>query len=485
MDRKTELSRVLTKGGVLTPSYLNNILDVAEKAGNDSVFFGSRQDIIFYRNNMSSSEEVQENSGNILFFDREYAYQNVVSSYVCVDILPSTSWVHSGTYLNVLEQIEYLHTLRINIVDPKQNLVPLFFGNLNFIASEIPNYWFLYLKMEMQVEPTKWPGLIFTDDIAKMAVHIEKMWLKAPEITMEQIIHELPISFPIHTFESDEELHIPEGFFPYYEGLNKNENDETFWAGFYWRNNRYPILFLREISLLCNQTGLGKICITPWKTFLIKGIAPEHKIFWEGLIGRFGINMRHSSFELNWHLPLLDERAYDLKKFIVSKFDQFDIRTFGISFTIQTKPMELFTTVVIRQNHGIRLPGNIDIFRTYAIYYAKNFNPSSGKYILLEQNISKKDLPRKLNELTKRYYSQLSKPGREAWAKLTAPKATESFVVYRCKSCTTIYDERYGDIFAEIQAGTPFSILPETYKCQLCESPKLDFEKYVIAEGIG
>lgn len=468
----------------MTPSYLNNILDVAEKAGNDAVFFGSRQDIIFYRDKQSEATNLQDNSGNVLFFDREFPYQNVVSSYVCVDILPSTAWVHSGTYLNVLEQIEYKHTLRVNLVDPKQNLVPLFFGNLNFIASPTPNYWFLYLKKSGPEEAKQWPGLIFTDDIANAAVYLENKWKKTPKMVAEELISLQAPNFPFHTLESDQELRIPEGFFPYYEGLNKNENDETFWAGFYWRNNRYPITFLREICRLCIQTGLGKICITPWKTFLIKGISPEHKIFWEVLIGQFGINMRHSSFELNWHLPLLDEPAYALKKFIVSKFDKFDIRTFGISFTIQTKPMELFTNVVIKIEGKLNLPAWIDIFRKYSIYYASDFNPNSSNYILFEQNVSKKDLPQKLNELTKRYYSEISAPGRDAWIKLTKHKKTQSFVVQKCKSCHTVYDQRYGDVLAGIKAGTPFERLPGQYTCPVCESPKSDFETVEIAEEI-
>jgi rubredoxin len=382
----------------------------------------------------------------------------------------------------VLEQIEYKHTLRVNLVDPKQNLVPLFFGNLNFIASQTPNYWFLYLRMGEQEEAKKWPGLIFTDDIANMAVELEKIWIKEPGVTIEQLIRTIPLTFQVHTFESDEELRIPEGFFPYYEGLNKNENDETYWAGFYWRNNRYPVTFLREISRLCNQTGLGKICITPWKTFLVKGISPEHKIFWEALIGQFGINMRHSSFELNWHLPLLDEQAYKLKKFIVAQFDQFDIRTFGISFTIQTKPIELFTNVVVKVEGSLNLPEWLDVLRSYSIYYAFDFNPNSSQYILFEQNISKKDLPQKLNELTKRYYSGISIPGREAWTKLAKKKQIQSIQVHQCKNCLTIYDHRYGDVLAGIQAGTTFEKLSLYYRCPVCETQKSDFAAVQIAE---
>lgn len=484
MDRKTKLSRVLTKGGVLTPSYLSEILDVAEFAGNDAVFFGSRQDILFKQTEKTDLKIIQLKPDKFQFYAREFPFQNVVSSFVCVDILPSTAWVHSGTYLNVLDLIEYRHTLRVNLVDPKQNMVPLFSGNLNFIASQTSNYWFLYLKSKENDEVKKWPGLIFTNDIASMAFHLEKIWMANKNLNLAQLVLELAVVFPLNTFESDEELILPEGFFPYYEGINKNENSDTYWAGFYWRNNRYSIQFLREICRLCNQTGLGKICITPWKTFLVKGISPEHKIFWEELIGRFGINMRHSSFELNWHLPLLDEEAYNLKKFIVGKFDKFDIRTFGISFAIQTKPMELFTTAVIKVDSGIKLPGIFDVFRTYSIYYAYDFNPNSSQYVLFEQNISKSELPQKLNELTKRYYSRISFPGREAWKRLTRKKNTQTFVVHQCRSCQTIYDERFGDVLADIQAGTAFEKLPGNYICQVCECTKANFEKIEVAEFI-
>lgn len=484
MNRKTKFSRVLTKGGVLTPAYLNDILSVAEYSENDSIFFGSRQDILFKRNEKTDLKVTQLKPDKFEYFDREFPFQNIVSSFVCVDILPSTSWVHSGTYLTILEQIDFRHTLRINLVDPKQNLVPLFYGNLNFIASQTPNYWFLYVKNGGNDEAKKWPGLIFTDDIATLAMHLEEIWVGKEVVTIEQLIHELPMSFPIHTLESDEELKLPEGFFPYYEGLNKTDGSETFWAGFYWRNNRYPIKFLREICNLCDQSGIGKICITPWKTFLIKGILPEDKIFWEELIGRYGINMRHSSFELNWHLPILDKQAYKLKKYIVSEFDKFDIRTFGISFTIQTKPMELFTTAVVKLDSGLKLPGILNVFQTYSIYYAYDFNPNNNHYVLFEQNITKKDIPQKLNELTKRYYSRISFPGREAWERLNKRKNTQSFVVQQCKNCKTIYDERFGDILANIQAGTSFEKLPENYSCQICESPKSEFDEIGIAEFV-
>jgi rubredoxin len=144
--------------------------------------------------------------------------------------------------------------------------------------------------------------------------------------------------------------------------------------------------------------------------------------------------------------------------------------------------MELFTNVVIKVEGRLNLPAWIDIFRTYSIYYASDFNPNSNQYLLFEQNISKNDLPQKLNELTKRYYAGISKPGREVWAKLPKKKQTQTIIVHQCRSCQTVYDHRYGDLLAGIKAGTTFENLPRNYSCQVCETPKADFETIKIAE---
>jgi len=55
---------------------------------------------------------------------------------VSTEILPTTSWLTGERYLYVLEQFKHNPKLRINVIDPKQRLVPLYTGNVNFIASE-------------------------------------------------------------------------------------------------------------------------------------------------------------------------------------------------------------------------------------------------------------------------------------------------------------------------------------------------------------
>jgi hypothetical protein len=52
----------------------------------------------------------------------------------------NTSWLTGNKFLYVLEQFKEQPDLKVNITDPKQQLVPLFTG-ISFIA-EHEDYWF-------------------------------------------------------------------------------------------------------------------------------------------------------------------------------------------------------------------------------------------------------------------------------------------------------------------------------------------------------
>lgn len=141
---RQDLQRLLVKGGVLSPSELKQIVEMAESLGLETLHLGSRQDIVLPEVVDKNSIESQFPNFNLEFIS-ERKYQNIVSSYVSADIFPTTSWMSSATYLYILEQFNYVSKLQINITDPKQQLVPLFTGELNFIASKEEDYWYLYL----------------------------------------------------------------------------------------------------------------------------------------------------------------------------------------------------------------------------------------------------------------------------------------------------------------------------------------------------
>ena len=155
--------RLRINGGVLSPGELKYICEAAESLGLDAISFGSRQDIIF-------PEEIDETKfsefDKITFVKpKRDGVENIVSSYVSSEILPSTPWLTSDKYLYVLERFKHNPKLRINVIDPKQRLVPLYTGNVNFIASGHEDYWYLYVRLPGWETTKMYPALIFSWDM--------------------------------------------------------------------------------------------------------------------------------------------------------------------------------------------------------------------------------------------------------------------------------------------------------------------------------
>lgn len=473
-NEKSSLVRAFVRGGFLSPQDLLKIMDLSRSFGNEYILFGSRQDIMFPSNNLP--EDHLERVFRAINIDYELAgdqsvYQNLVSSYVAVNVLETTAWVKEDTYNVVIDSFDYKPRLKINLVDPLQSLVPLFTGELNFIASREENYWYLYLRDPRKGNVAEcWPRLIASQDIARISREIEKRFLEFQPFTVEEMYLMFMNNFlRINYKPITEKLKLHNTAFPYYEGLNAMPNNQ-YWLGLYWRNNRYDIDFMSAACRLCQETNISKINIIPWKAFIIKGIKAGDRLRWQKLMGKFGINERHSSLELNWHLPVLDEEALALKKFIVRELDQQDISTHGLTFTIRTnRDMLYFTTVVIEKNRDA-LAGE-----QYDILYAKHFNPVNIVYHTYARSVRKEIIPALLIELSKRYFRQLNpeqEKTEESKASVEAPRDASR---YQCSNCLTIYDPRYGDPQAGIEPGIPFEKLPDDYRCHVCDSPKGDF----------
>jgi rubredoxin len=387
----------------------------------------------------------------------------------------TTNWVKEDSYNVVIDSFEYKPKIKINIVDPVQSLVPLFTGELNFIASKEENYWYLYIRDSRKVNSIeRWPRLIFSRDIAKISEELENLILNYLPFTIEEMYMILMNDHVrINYKQITEKLKFSEIMLPYYEGLTPMLNNQ-YWLGLYWRNNQYDINFMSAACRLCQETNIGKINIIPWKAFVIKGIKASDRLRWEKLMGKFGINERHSSLELNWHLPVIDAEALELKRFLVRELDQQDISTHGLTFTIKmNREMFLFTAIVIEKSfEASSSPGD-----HYNILYAKNFNPTNIAYQTYARGVKKEMIPTLLIELSKLYFRQLNPEKEqinEAREEATV-KINGATISYQCSSCLTIYDTRYGDPASGIPAGTAFENLPETYQCHVCDSYKKDF----------
>ncbi|MFY0688953.1 MAG: rubredoxin domain-containing protein [Cyclobacteriaceae bacterium] len=464
----SDLVRVFVKGGIISPADLLKIVNVAEQVGSSHILLGSRQDIMFAveEENKGLLGETFE-SINSYYEINKFEYQNIASSYVALDILPNRKWLTSSKYLLVLQNFSHRPSLRINIVDPLQSMVPLFTGNINFVASSKEDYWYLYVRFKA-VRATAWcaPYLVYSDDLPHISEQIENLDLPKDQDYFQKLDAWMNSELACNKQPITEELVLPDANFPYYEGINRI-SDGNYWLGLYWRSNRFSLDIIRKICQKCLDTRLGKISLTPWKSVVIKGINEEERVEWEKLMGKNGMNLRHSALELNWHLPALDEEAYVLKHYLIQTLDAQDISTYGLTFTIKTTDdIVLFTSIVIERVE----------FETYNILYSRDFNPNLMEYETYASAVSKEVVAPLLIELTHIYYenlsTQTSSPGERSMLVNAGVKE-----LYQCNSCMTVYDAQYGDAAQNIKAGTTFKNLPDTYECALCGAGKSEFAK--------
>ncbi len=469
------LHRILLKGGVTSPGELKDIISMLEAAGQQQVYFGSRQDLLF-----PLKEDEEEQLEGISIFNTDIIsdrqYQNIVSSYVSADVFDMTYWLKGSTYLYIIEGFDFIPKLKINITDPKQRLVPLFSGELNFVASENEDYWYLNIKLPQWNTAAYYPVLIYSWDIPLVSKTVEDVY---EDITnVEELFFIVNKRIDTNNKTIEKELVVPYLTFPYYEGMNRMGIDQ-YWLGLYWRNNRYDLSFLKEFCGFCLDNGIGKICITPWKSFIVKGIKQGCRQELERFLGQWGINVRHSQLEMNWHLPVDDLEALELKKFLVRSFDQNDISTYGLTFGISNNPKKRthFASIIIEKNNQPTIVKEFEVRPTYNVLHCENFDPNTQTYLTYAQDIDKIELPGLLMELSKTYFKQLKNDAAPKPAQTKAEQQLENRRIYQCTQCFTIYDKLAGDSKANIEAGTLFKNLPETYTCPVCDASKSHFEK--------
>lgn len=476
---KNEYNRLLIKGGILSPGELKMIVATLIEAGLQHISFGSRQDILF--SSHVSIKDLQFTADIPCLDPSQKEKKNIVCSYLSTDILSTTPWLTGDRYLYILEQFKFHPKLKINIVDPLQRLVPQFSGHINFIASKHEDYWYLYLQMPNWDSPELYPALIYSWDIATISKSIEDLIQEELE-SVETLFELINDSTDTNNRTIDSPLNNPFHPFPYYEGMNKMSIDK-YWLGLYWRNNNYDLPFLLALCDLCAESKIGKICITPWKSFIIKGIPAESKLKWEKCLGERGINVRHSQLELNWHLPVGDHQALQLKDYLVSKLDKHDISTYGLTIGITKHNDRVFhfTSIVIQCNPFTGNQNNPQLRTTYTLRYAKNFDPNTRAYKTYALEVDKMELPGLLMELSKQYFQGLGEVAEDSGKqpKVSSDQKSKSLterLVYQCTDCLTIYDQNYGDPSQNIPEKTQFGQLPVTYHCSLCEAPKSNFK---------
>ncbi|HEV2479544.1 MAG TPA: rubredoxin, partial [Puia sp.] len=272
-------------------------------------------------------------------------------------------------------------------------------------------------------------------------------------------------------------LRTPSTGVPYYEGFNPSGSKH--WLGIYRREELFAPEFLKEVCLLALHTKIGQLYTTPWKSLLIKGIEDGDVNRWEYILGKYRINVRHASNELNWQTEDLNAEGLRLKRYLIRQLDQDDVRTQGLIFAI-------------KMQQGSGLPGSIVIRKSenpkakkldrYSIWHTPDFDPYTMETVLYREDLEKETLYPYLVSLCKEFYRRQSEHLSSVpdIAQLPSQHEPEKNM-YHCVHCLTAYSQEYGDPSHDIQPGTPFDALPDHWSCPVCDAPKSDYQRSELA----
>ena len=477
--------KINLRGGIAPVGMMSTLLQTAKKVGIVGFRIGSRQQLLTTISIRSHAYFTKAmNAANIDFEIDADDYPNIISSYPGAAVFHSGTWLSEGIYQDILSQFTFRPRLKINISDNNQSFTPFFTGHLNFIASPHDNYWYLYVRFPKSNQMFCWDELIYSTEIPHISQILENLLFSTEGskiLEKEAIQNDIKKNYKLLTRPMTEPLTVPRFMLPYYEGFNRYGGRT--WLGIYRRNEFFKLSFLEHITRLCQDTKIGQICITPWRSLIIKGIEEQYRLSWEKILGKFDINLRHAAIELNWqHTDGVIEDV-KLKNALVEEFNRRDARTFGVSFAIKSRPKsEVFGSIIIKKK--TKLGGLVNGYR---ILYKEGFNPNSRKSFVHKEFAFKVELPSILLDLYKKYQAYLNENQTDSndiedieeniksdTPSVSAPLQRD---IYACPNCLTVYDVEYGDALNNIPKGTPFESLPADYVCPTCSTAKSEFKK--------
>ncbi len=481
MFRKNYIVKINLPGGIVATGDLYAIVEAAERARLKDMQFGVRQQLFCKVPDRYGEEFLRALEAAGIFFETEKErFPNIISSYVTEGVFSRSAWVSEGLYKDILEGFDHRPAVKINLVESSQSFVPFFTGHLNFISSSLNNHWHVVVRRPGTNELYRWKAAIYSSDIARISQMLEGelgrgAWVAgAGDGGVEGAFSGGPAA---------PELRLPTFRLPYYEGFSRYGN--KYWLGIYRREELFPLPFLKDLCLICLKTKIGQLYTTPWKSLLIKGIEEDDLPLWEYVLGKYRMNIRHASNELNWQIEDHSPDGLRLKRYLVRQLDQEDIRTEGLSFAVKLqRGSGLPGSIVIRKQAEIR-PGQLKLLDRYELWHSVDFDPHSRELKLYRKDLEKETLFAYIVSLCKEFYRLQSQgslvlledgvcyPGKGS--------PTDCEEVWECRDCLTQYHAAHGDPGSGVAPGTPWGSLGSDYVCPVCGASP---EEFRVAEKL-
>ncbi|KIC90720.1 hypothetical protein [Flavihumibacter solisilvae] len=471
--KSTGIIAINFRGGIISPGDLYNILVACRNAGVTFVRFGLRQQLVIEVVKENYIEFCRQLSMlNVPYFRGLDSHPNIMSSYPAEEVFIHDTWLSEGVYRDILDSFDYLPELKINVSDSNQSFTPMLTGNINWVAAgDSPHYWYCFIRFPKTNIVYESNELVYTNDLARMSRHIEQLIFKHADKFIHHaspdgdLLFSYLASSAFLTRKASRAAVLPAFNLPYYEGFNRYNN--KYWLGIYQRDETFPVDFLQAVCRLCLDTKTGQICSTPWKSLIIKNIDKKDREWWNDLLGRYQVNVRHAANELNFQVEDNCADGLKLKHYLVRRLNEDDIRTFGLCIGIKTRnKSEVFSSILVRRRPLLKI-GRFRLFHTYDILCAQDYNPNQRTGFIYSKNNPRWLLPEQLRRAVIAYYQQ--KPVSVPRVKQPSKEDVSSapVTVYQCGECLTVYCDK----------EVPFISLPDTYACSLCDASKSEYRQ--------
>lgn len=454
-----------TAGGRVPFSVMRRVAELAMVYGNGNVRFGSRQELILCAIPGASRDRVRRDLGTLLV-EHHPKRPNIVTTRPVSGRADRTPWLGDGTYDAVLGSFLSPPAMPVSLSDPRQSYLPLYTGQINFLATNEPGFWQVAFHAKGQLRPIVLSQAVHSEGVPAATFVIQQALLRDNALDLPELQRNLEecLGSLLREVASNPSA-IHEDIRPI-TGFELDEKSDCYTLGIPVLGQALPGQFLVDLGLLARQESIGTAGITPWQSLIVHGIPLHARPEFERLLLRHRISINTGGWDSvcfnDWRSPHVARAGQDLITALNKKYPHPGELRIGLTEVGVIVPD---TSIVVRAD---LLPARWPArprpqFTVYAREKFERFNPM---LIPTASGIGLERLADAVLDLVERY-------GAGYLTSAPTPAAVLSprgggLLVHQCMECQTEYSEQYGDPLGGIEAGTPFEELPSDWHCPTC-----------------